>query len=191
MTLRRLERETSLFAGCYTFVTMTWTSVRARVAGLLALGLLPLGLLALSPAALAWGGGVRPALDTTGYSAALEQCVSSVVPTERSVTFVGQMTAVPGTRHMGMRIELQQHVPGEAGFHEVNAPGLGVWRGSEAGVKIYKYVKQITNLAAPAVYRAVVHFRWVGDHGRLLKHTDLRSARCVQSVAPSAPSSKT
>jgi hypothetical protein len=160
--------------------------------------LVALASLAAWPLTPAWGGGgaavsaraLGPPTPSSGYSATLEQCVSSAVPTERSVTFVGQMTAVAGTRHMGMRIELQQHMPGEVGFHEVNAPGLGVWRGSEAGVKIYKYVKQITNLAAPAVYRAVVHFRWVGDHGRLLKHADLRSAHCVQSVAPSAPSSK-
>lgn len=158
------------------------------------LSLLVIALLSAWPVALAWGGGGRttvrpPRLEgssVVGYSATLEQCISSMLPAERSVTFVGQMTAVPGTRHMGMRIELQEHTHGEAGFREVNAPGVGVWRGSEAGVKIYKYVKQITNLAAPAVYRAVVHFRWVGDHGRLLKHAELRTARCIQPAAPSA-----
>jgi hypothetical protein len=167
---------------------MTRIFVRVRV-----LSLLVLVLAAAWPVARAWGAGARVhSLDVSaaaGYSATLEQCVSSTVPSERSVTFVGQMAVVAGTRHMGMRIELQQHVPGEPGFHEVSAPGVGVWRGAEAGVKIYKYVKQITNLSAPAVYRAVIHFRWLGDHGRLLKHVELRTARCVQHATPVSASS--
>lgn len=83
---------------------------------------------------------------------------------------------------MGMRIELLEQTPGQAGYRQVNAPGLGVWRSSEAGVKIYRYVKQITNLSAPAVYRAVVHFRWTGEKGRVLKRAELRTAKCAQPV---------
>jgi hypothetical protein len=135
--------------------------------------------------ASAAGGGAQPSWEVSSsaaYSAMLEQCVASDVPTQRSVTFTGQMIATPGTQRMGMRIELLDHIPGQGRYHQVTAPGLGVWRGSEAGVKIYRYVKQITNLAAPAVYRAVVHFRWVGDKGHVLKRAELRTARCVQPV---------
>lgn len=142
---------------------------------------------ALSPLAVASGAEGRAQQDpswevssSAGYSATLEQCVTSAVPTQRSVTFTGQMVATPGTQRMGMRIDLLERIPGQTGYHEVTAPGLGVWRGSEAGVKIYRYVKQITNLSAPAVYRAVVHFRWVGDKGHVLKRAELRTARCVQ-----------
>jgi hypothetical protein len=148
----------------------------------------------LWPLAAAWAGGggrdtgVRmrglpwemPAM--TSYSATLEQCRPSSVPVQRSVTFAGQMVAVVGTQRMGMRIDLQERIPGEVAFHEVSAPGLGVWRSSEPGVRIYRYVKQITNLSAPAVYRAVVHFRWVGEKGRVLRRAELRTARCVQPL---------
>jgi len=146
-------------------------------------------LTALVPLAVASGagGGTRQepsweAPASTGYSATLEQCVTSAVATQRSVTFTGQMVATPGVQRMAMRIELLEHVPGEAGYHQVTAPGLGVWRGSEAGVRIYRYVKQITNLSAPAVYRAVVHFRWFGERGHVLKRAELRTARCSQPV---------
>jgi hypothetical protein len=149
---------------------------------------------ALWPLAAAWAGdggrdsGVRihrlpwevPAM--AGYSATLEQCVSSAIPIQRSVTFTGQMVAVAGTQRMGMRIELQERIPGQAAFREVSAPGLGVWRSSETGVKIYRYVRQITSLSAPAVYRAVVHFRWFGEKGRVLRRAELRTARCVQPL---------
>jgi hypothetical protein len=123
---------------------------------------------------------------SVAYSATLEQCVTSAVSMQRSVTFTGQMVATSGTQRMTMRIELLEHAPGQAGYRQVTAPGLGVWRGSESGVKIYRYVKQITNLSAPAVYRAVVHFRWIGEKGHVLKRAELRTARCAQPVVSDA-----
>lgn len=121
-----------------------------------------------------------PADTTTADSVAVEQCVTSTVQAERSATFTAQMTATTATQRMGMRIELQQRMRGETEFHTIVAPGFGVWRSSEVGVKIYKYVKQVTNLAAPAAYRAVVRFRWLGDKGRVLKRAELHTIRCVQ-----------
>ena len=118
------------------------------------------------------------------YSVSLEQCVPSTVQAERSATFTAQMVATSQTQRMGMRIELQQRLRGEATFHTIFAPGFGVWRASEPGVKIYKYVKQVTNLAAPAAYRAIVRFRWQGEKGRMLKHAELHTQRCVQPTLP-------
>lgn len=143
-----------------------------------------LAMLCAAQAAPARGGAPRSgsvaAQGGSAYSAMLEQCVTSAVPGERSATFTGQMVAGQGVQRMGMRIELQQRLAGEAMFHTVIAPGLGVWRGSEPGVKIYKYVKQITDLSSPAVYRAVVRFRWVGERGRVVKRAELHTARCEQ-----------
>lgn len=115
-----------------------------------------------------------------GYSVTLEQCVTSTVQTERSATFTAQMVATAATQKMAMRFELQERMRGETDFHTVVAPGLGAWQRSEPGVKIYKYVKQITNLAAPAAYRAVVRFRWLGEKGRVLKRAELHTQKCVQ-----------
>jgi hypothetical protein len=132
--------------------------------------------------------GVRKALTTPSdgmaYSVTLEQCSTSTVQAERSATFTAQMTATSATQRMGMRIELQQRLHGETEFHTVLAPGLGTWHNSEAGVKIYKYVKQVTNLDAPAAYRAVVRFRWLGDKGKLLKRAELHTTRCLQPMLP-------
>ena len=81
-----------------------------------------------------------------GAAATVEQCVTTGEQTDRSATFSGEMTAIAGTARMAMRIEVQERLPGEELFHTVSAPGLGVWRGSAPGVKIYQYVKQVTNL---------------------------------------------
>jgi hypothetical protein len=118
----------------------------------------------------------------------VEQCTPAVNQSERSATFAAQMTALDGTQRMAMKIEVQERSPTDPTFHTVMAPGLGVWRQSETGVRIYKYVKQVTNLAAPAVFRAQVRFRWFDDSGRVLKRAQRFTSTCVQPVdIPPAP----
>jgi hypothetical protein len=125
-------------------------------------------------------------------SATLEQCVTSVVQAERSATFTGEMKAIAGTARMAMRIDVQQRLPGEALFHTVSAPGLGVWRSSDPKVKVYKYLKQVTNLSARAVYRGLVRFRWLNARGHVIKHAERFTPKCAQPAAPpSQPSSST
>jgi hypothetical protein len=138
-----------------------------------------LAALACAESALAGVRRTAPPL-SPGYSVTLEQCVTSTVQAERSATFTAQMVATPATWKMALRFELQERMRGETDFHTVIAPGLSAWQRAEPGVKIYKYVKQVTNLAAPAAYRAVVRFRWLGEKGRVLKRAELHTQKCVQ-----------
>lgn len=139
-------------------------------------------LIVLACAESALAGGVRRVVTPTtpGYSVTLEQCVTSTVQSERSATFTAQMVATPATWKMALRFELQERMRGEPDFHTVVAPGLGTWQRAEPGVKIYRYVKQVTNLAAPAAYRAVVRFRWSGEKGHVLKRAELHTQKCLQ-----------
>jgi 4-amino-4-deoxy-L-arabinose transferase-like glycosyltransferase len=122
-----------------------------------------------------------------GAAATVEQCVTTGEQTDRSATFSAEMTAVTGTARMAMRIEVQERLPGEELFHTVSAPGLGVWRGSAPGVKIYQYVKQVTNLSAPAGYRALVRFHWLNDKGYVIKRAERHTLECVQPASVTAP----
>ena len=124
----------------------------------------------------------------TGVSATLEQCLTSTEQAERSATFAGEMTSIPGSSKMEMRIDVLERTPRETAFHMVSAPGLGVWRTAAPGVKSYRYLKEVTNLAAPAFYRAWVHFRWFNAKGRLIRTAELRTPRCQQPLVP--PSSE-
>jgi hypothetical protein len=151
----------------------------AWVACAVALALLGQACLAAASARAAQAAGARPSV-----SATLEQCVTAVSQAERAATFAGEMTAIAGSTHMEMRIDVLERLPGEAVFHTVSAPGLGVWRGSAPGVKVYRYLKQVTNLSAPAFYRAAVRFRWLNARGRLMKAEELRTARCQQPAPP-------
>ncbi len=134
---------------------------------------------------------VSPArADLPADSASLVQCLTSGEPAERSATFSGEMTTIPGTTRMSMRIELLERAPGETGYRPVLAPGVGVWRTAAPGVKTYKHLEQVTDLAAPAYYRALISFRWQGSHGRIVKRDELRTPRCIQPApAPPAPAS--
>jgi hypothetical protein len=121
-------------------------------------------------------------------TASVEQCIPSVNQADRSVTFTAQMTAVEGTQRMAIQFEVQERSPTDTAYHTVVAPGLSDWRSSEQRVKIYKYVKQVTNLAAPAVFRAQVRYRWLDARGHVIKRAQRRTPVCVQPVdIPRAP----
>jgi hypothetical protein len=118
-------------------------------------------------------------------AATLEQCATAGAQAERSATFSGEMTAIAGTVRMSMRIDVEERRPGQALYHAVIAPGLGVWRASDPKVKVYKYLKEVTNLSSPAYYRALVRFRWLGAKGHLLRRAERLTVRCVQPAPPS------
>jgi hypothetical protein len=143
--------------------------------------------LALAPRALSASGTVAAGSTTVKptVSATLEDCVTSPEPEARAVTFAGEMATIPGSTKMEMRIDVLERMPRELVFHTVTAPGLGVWRTSAPGVKSYKYLKEITNLAAPAYYRAVVRFRWVNAKGHTIKSLEARTPRCTETAPPS------
>jgi hypothetical protein len=179
---------------------MDLTSARTVICGRRPLLAVVCGL-ALLPMALAnsaHGQTVAAGADLLGAgnaspdSGSLVQCLTAGEQVERSVTFAGEMTTVAGATRMSMRIELLEQMPGEMSYHAVAAPGLGVWRASSPGVGVYKYVKQVTNLAAPADYKGLVTFRWQGSHGRTIKREERRTRRCSQPApatsTPSTPS---
>jgi hypothetical protein len=122
-----------------------------------------------------------------GAAATVEQCVTTGEQTDRSATFSAEMTAIAGAARMAMRIEVQERLPGEELFHTVSAPGLGVWRGSAPGVKIYQYVKQVTNLSSPATYRALVRFHWLNDKGYVIRRAERHTLQCAQPALVPAP----
>ncbi|HEY1450132.1 MAG TPA: hypothetical protein VGF47_04205 [Solirubrobacteraceae bacterium] len=113
-------------------------------------------------------------------SATIEECVTAAVQEQRAVAFSAEMTAVPGTVRMAMRIDLEERAPEELEYHTVSFPGLGVWRSSDAKVKVYKYLKQVSNLSAPASYRGFVRFRWLNAKGHVMKRAERVTSRCLQ-----------
>ncbi len=147
----------------------------ATCLALLALGTAPAG--AQEPGA--------PAPTSTGAgspAAELVDCHVAVDQSARYATFAGQMEAgAGGVDRLAMRVDLQERDPGAGSrFHDVSAPNLGIWRRSASGVGALRYVKQVTDLPAPAAFRVVITFRWLDAQGRPIRRAVRRSPVCVQ-----------
>lgn len=113
-------------------------------------------------------------------SAGVEQCVTAGTQAARSVTFTGQMETVAGAHRMAIEIVVQEHTPEEAGFRTLTTAGLGSWQRSEAGVKIYKVRQAVTDLPAPASFRAIVRYRWLNEKGQVVRRDERRTPSCRQ-----------
>jgi CARDB len=116
---------------------------------------------------------------TVPTRAALQACHTGSAPLDRYAVFTAQLGAVPDSKRMQVRFDLQQRLSG-GDFRRVVAPGLGVWRASMPGVDIFRYRKQVANLQAPATYRALVRFRWLDAGGAVIQSTARRTRSCRQ-----------
>ncbi|HXB66152.1 MAG TPA: hypothetical protein VNV42_14880 [Solirubrobacteraceae bacterium] len=125
------------------------------------------------------GAGAAPGATPT-LSATVEQCVTAATPTGRSVTFAGQMETVAGAHEMAIQIVVQQRLPEEETFHTLTSGGLGAWQHSEPGVSIYKVRQAVTDLPAPAFYRAIVRYRWLDERGQVIRRDKRRTPVCRQ-----------
>jgi hypothetical protein len=85
---------------------------------------------------------------------------------------------------MLMRIEVLERAPGETEFHVIQYPGLGTWLRASAGVRTYKNLDRVTDLAAPADYRAAVRFRWLNAQRHTIRSAVLRTPVCRQIDVP-------
>jgi len=163
------------------------SSAAAAIAGALAIAATVAVPLASGAGATGTGHGSSPTIAAT-----VTQCVTSINEEERSVTFSGEMSVVPHTAKMAMRVEVEERLPREQRFHTVQTPGAAAaWRTSEPHVKIFKYLDQVTDLSAPARYRATVRFRWLNVRGVTIRRASRITTACVQPAAPepSAPAS--
>ncbi len=126
------------------------------------------------------GTGTGTASPAPALTAGVEQCVTAPTQADRSVTFTGQMETVAGAHRMAIEIVVQEHTLEEEGFHTLTTAGLGSWQRSEAGVKIYKVRQAVTDLPAPAVFRAIVRYRWLNEKGEVIRHDERRTPICKQ-----------
>ncbi|MHB8490937.1 MAG: hypothetical protein ACYDA6_01810 [Solirubrobacteraceae bacterium] len=123
-------------------------------------------------------GRVLPAI-----SATVQQCVAASGAEGGAATFAGQMVTLPSAAVMAMRVDLEERTASEPSFHVLDAPGLGVWHRSEPSVKVFRYLAQVTSLAAPAAYRAQITYRWMDASGRVVRHAARYTPVCRQAAA--------
>ncbi len=120
-------------------------------------------------------------------TASVEACHAAPALADRYATFAAQMTAIPGTTQMSIRLQLQERTPGDPIFRVVTGvPGFGVWKSSAPGVGIFGYSQEVTSLTAPAAFRVAANYRWFGPHHKVIKRAERTTTACNPTSAPSA-----
>jgi hypothetical protein len=108
-------------------------------------------------------------------------CQTGADPANRYAVFAGSMPALPSSPRMEMRFDLLQRHPGAAGYARIPLPHWGQWeRTDRPGIVGFVFTKRVEQLAAPAVYRAVIRFRWYDGDGNLVRSAKRLSAPCRQ-----------
>jgi hypothetical protein len=114
-------------------------------------------------------------------SARLLACNSALDPADRAAVFEGRMRTARGATKLQMRFTLQTQAKGRVSWHALSAPGFGRWLSSDPGVGRYVYTKRVVALLAPASYRTLVRFRWLGRDGRRVASDRATSPSCRQA----------
>ncbi len=91
------------------------------------------------------------------------------------------MRTVRNATKLQMRFSLQTRGKGQVNWHALSAPGFGRWLSSDPGVGRYVYTKRVVALLAPATYRTLVRFRWIGRGGRRIASDRSTSPTCHQA----------
>jgi hypothetical protein len=138
--------------------------------------LLPI-LLALAALGLAPAAAVQAASPSDVH---LTACGTSLEQPLRNMAVEGRMRLVSGARKLQMRFDLQVLTPDRPRWTAVVAPGFGVWNTADPTPKRYVFEKRVEALAAPARYRMVVRFRWLGAGDRRVASAKQVSPTCAQ-----------
>jgi CARDB len=133
------------------------------------------------------GAGAAGATAGTPPRARLQKfvCQTALDPPARGIQVIAVMRPVAGTDRMQLKFQLRRKAHGSAAA-SVSGGDLGKWRsptdaslGREPG-DVWNLRKQVVNLPAPAVYRFLVSFRWLGARSRVLGVTERLSPSCDQ-----------
>jgi hypothetical protein len=138
-------------------------------------------------ALIASGGSAQAAQPLT--TAKVVECVRAGTVSEPEAIFKGTMRRVGGTDHMAMRLTLQERV-GPAVWTAIKAPGLGVWRPSHIGVRVFAYSQRVLPLADASSYRVAIAYRWYDAAGNVVRRATRKSPPCLPLDRRSVPKAK-
>jgi hypothetical protein len=137
--------------------------------------------LALSLCLLALAATAAPAAASPVVKVRTPVCESALEPGDRAARFEADMRTMPGALKLQIRFTLQARSAEEPEWGDVEAPGFGTWNTSVAGIGRFVYSKTVQNLLAPASYRTLVNFRWLGPTGKTLLRARRYSRLCRQA----------
>ncbi|MGD0196683.1 MAG: CARDB domain-containing protein [Solirubrobacteraceae bacterium] len=114
-------------------------------------------------------------------SATLAACVQGSTASARTASFSATMQTLPRVSAMAVSFDLYERTTRGAPFTRISAPGFGAWQVSSPGIASFTATENVVDLPASGAFRAVVHYRWIGAHHRVLD-ADLRvTPACVEA----------
>lgn len=122
-----------------------------------------------------------PASAAPSVTTKLLECESSLDQVARTMVVEGRMRTLPGARRLQMRFELQTRLTKRVRWSRVPVPGFGAYSTADPAPRRYVFDKRIEGLSAPAEYRMVVRFRWLGADGDTLETARRFSPACGQA----------
>jgi hypothetical protein len=120
----------------------------------------------------------------TPLAARLAECTTGERVADRAATFTASMPAIPGARRLGMRFTFQVREPGERRYSSVPLGTWRRWERADPGRPGFIYTKRVEGLTGPAVYRAVVRFRWSDADGHVLRRARRVTRGCRLPAPP-------
>jgi hypothetical protein len=131
--------------------------------------------------------GATPTPTPGRTTATVETCHPAADLASRYATFAAQMSAVPGTAQMSIRLELDERTPADLDFLPLSGvPGFGVWKSSAPGVDIFGYSQEVSSLSSPASFRVTVNYRWIGPHHRVIRRARRMTPACSLPRTPAS-----
>jgi hypothetical protein len=113
-------------------------------------------------------------------------CQRAANPLDRAVSVTAVMRPVSGTQGMELKFALQRRSAGTRSYVNVTGRDLGLWLhpsnptlGQQPG-DTWRLNKEVVNLSAPAFYRFLITFRWLGRSGHPLARVTRLSGTCYQ-----------
>jgi hypothetical protein len=112
-------------------------------------------------------------------------CTQASDSLDRAVAITAVMRPQTGTQRMELQFKLLEMPQGQYTYTQVTGGDLGKWITSPGTLgqrpgDVWKRQKLVVNLAARAVYRFRVGFRWTGAGGRSLGREFVWSGACNQ-----------
>jgi hypothetical protein len=113
-------------------------------------------------------------------------CQRALDPAARVVSVTAVMRPVEGTERMQVEFRLLQRLAGARRYLSLGGVGLDTWLEppvptlGQRPADVWRVIKPVSDLAAPAVYRFAVAFRWLGGGGHVLKMLTRSSRTCRQ-----------
>lgn len=113
-------------------------------------------------------------------------CKRALDPASRAVSITAVMHSIKGTTRLSLRFQLLSRTHRKAPYTTVTGGDLGSWISpidptlGQRPNDVWILNKQVVDLAAPAVYRFRVFFRWIGAHDHILASTVRETTTCRQ-----------